>query len=335
MNSVRYAALSLALGGLAGCSSAPSEPVGAGSSALLGTNALDPTFGHGGLVTLSGSNLTPTGNEDLIIQPDGKIVIGTRAQDPVLGPEFAVVRLLTNGTLDATFGTGGVATTPYPGPVESGFGYTPSIALQSDGKIVATNGMAFLQSGAVSRIFSAARFNSNGTVDTTFGTRGVATATLPGTSFAQPVVILVQPDHKILVAGSWTATIRSPTTAALVRFNANGSLDTTFGTAGIVASTTFGQISALALEPDVSILALSQGQIARFSPTGASEPVALVGTLSPTKAKGGFIFTPDGHILGTVALTAPGLGREGRIAAVEESTLTGGVVFTGPAFKCS
>lgn len=326
----RHAVWTLAVVGLAGCGAAsPSESVGSELSPLVGANALDTTFGHGGLVTVSGSKLTATTENDLVIQPDGKIVIGTSASDPVLMAEFAIVRLLPSGALDTSFGVQGVATTPYPGP--SSQGTTPSIALQADGKIVATNGILSPAAGGDNHLFAVARFNANGAVDTAFGKSGVATAVLPGLSFAMAAVLLVQPDAKILVGGAWRAGIRSATTGALVRFNANGSLDGTFGSGGIVASTTLGEITALALQPDQSILVSASGTVARFSATGASLPAAVVGTLSPIKAHGPTTFTPDGHVLSSV--TAPGLGREGRVAALDEFTVTGGVVFAGPSYN--
>lgn len=331
MFDTRKILLALALSGLSACGAAPpSELAGSEASPLIGTNALDPTFGNGGLLIVPGSSeFASTSMNDLAIQADGKIVIGTDTTDPVLGSEFAVVRLLPNGAVDSAFGAAGVAKTPYPGPLQSGA--TSSVAIQSDGKILATSWMSFLTSGPASTLFSVARFNANGSVDTAFGTGGAAVATLPGLSFATPQVIVVQPNGRILVAGSWRATNRSGPTGALVRFNANGTLDTTFGSAGIVASSTFGEITAIALEPDGSILACSHGAVARFSPTGVSESVALLGTLSSIKAKGVTTFTPAGQVVGAVAVQ--GLGREGRIAQVIEQTLTGAVVFNGPTFN--
>lgn len=323
--------MSLVLFALAGCGSPGAEDAASESSPLVGASQLDTTFGSGGVVTVEGLVANALG-VDGALQADGKIVIGTAAPDNALGTKMAVLRLLANGAVDGTFGTAGIATVPFPA---GSTGSATSVAIQTDGKILAASGVLQTPSGLLDA-FSVARFNSNGSVDTTFGVQGVATATLPG-SFGGAAVVLVQPDKKILLAGSSKATtpVRAPRTSALVRFNANGTLDTTFGSAGIVISSAFGPVTAAALEPDGSILVTSNqaavpNVAARFSSTGASLPLALTGTLAPIKAQGNVTFSSDGHVVS--GGTVHGLGKDGTFEQVVELTINGGVVFAGPSF---
>src|SRR6185369_13250141 len=125
------------------------------------------------------------------------------------------------------------------------------VAVQPDGKIVAAGAVQF----SASSDFALARYNTDGTLDGTFGAGGkVTTDFTGGYDFATSVV--VQPDGKILAGGN--AGMAPFAGFALARYNSDGSLDATFGTGGKVATgffdTVFGQVSAtaysLALQPD-------------------------------------------------------------------------------------
>ena len=102
--------------------------------------------------------------------------------------------LHSDGSLDTSFGTGGVATAPVS---------LQSVALQSDGKIIGA--------GAGDFGFSAVRYSATGILDTTFGANGVATTP---TSFysrpAYPVDVAVAPDGKIVLAGGGSVPQPSP-----------------------------------------------------------------------------------------------------------------------------
>src|SRR5262249_26037062 len=134
-----------------------------------------------------------------------------------------VRRFNTNGTPDASFG-GGVVPIPFPAASNGG------LALQSDGKILIA-GQDVINAGPAESIARAvARLNADGSVDTSFGNQGV-TVSMPGT-FATDVA--VQPDGKIIAVlgtGGNAATERP----IAVRFNADGSLDTGFGSNGIAS----------------------------------------------------------------------------------------------------
>src|SRR5207248_1251573 len=98
--------------------------------------------------------------------------------------------------------------------------------------------------------FLMTRFNTDGTLDAGFGTNGLATPSFTGPTDDTPSALVLQPDGKIVVAGS------NGLDFALARFSANGSLDTSFGSAGRVTTDfnhTLDSLSGMALESDGKI----------------------------------------------------------------------------------
>ncbi|MCP4127705.1 MAG: hypothetical protein GY753_11655, partial [Gammaproteobacteria bacterium] len=160
----------------------------------------------------------------LIIQSDGKIVI-TGFSDNGSDDDFAVARYLSDGTPDTGFGTGGIVTTPIgSGDDAGGFG-----AVQSDGKIV-VGGYSYNGSD---NDFAVVRYNSDGLLDTSFGTGGKVTTPV-GSSNDSGYATRIQPDGKIVVTGeSYNG---SDYDIAVIRYNTDGSPDTSFGSGGIVTT---------------------------------------------------------------------------------------------------
>ncbi len=153
------------------------------------------------------------------------------------------------GSLDATFGTGGIVTTSF-GPINTGSG---SVAVQGDGKIV----MAGYLFNGTNTSFTLARYNTNGSLDITFDGDGKLT-TLIGTSCGANAVV-IQPDGKIIVAGSsYDDGGSGDDMFTLARYNTNGSLDNTFDADGIVTTTFTGSINdvahAIVLQSDGKII---------------------------------------------------------------------------------
>lgn len=153
--------------------------------------------------------------------------------------------LLTAGDLDPSFGAGGKVTTDFG----AASAQSATVALQSDGKIVVA-GTTFDSTFA----FTVARYNADGTLDSTFDGDGVATTRFgDARGFATSVVI--QADGKIVVAGGIADS--SSVDFGLVRYNDDGSLDTAFGTGGVVR-TSFGtsqcRIGGMALQSDGKIV---------------------------------------------------------------------------------
>lgn len=184
-----------------------------------------PGFGATGKVTTAIGSANDTGNA-MALQSDGKIVVAGLSFTGSYS-DFAVVRYNSNGSLDTSFGTGGKVTTAVSSTDDSAF----AVAIQSDGKIVVA-GHAKVGSYMD---FAVVRYNSNGSLDTTFNTTGKVTTAI-GTLADSARGAVIQPDGKIVVVGMYTVGTNNDD-IALVRYNPNGSLDTTFGTSGKVKTT--------------------------------------------------------------------------------------------------
>src|SRR5947208_12326885 len=196
---------------------------------------LDTTFGSRGRVRTDFPGLAAVPSS-VVIQPDGKIVVagGAFPLFTFLG-DFKVVRYNPNGSLDRSFGDGGIVTTSFPGDGSYAF----AVALQTDGKIIAagTDFVNFTNDDSSNTDFALARYNPDGTPDTTFSADGQVTTDFDG--FNDDVFsILVQPDGKLVAVGSATNPANFYDFAAAC-YRTNGTIDTTFGVAG-KARTDFG-----------------------------------------------------------------------------------------------
>ena len=215
---------------------------------------LDKTFGAGGKVQTDFPGLAAVASS-VVIQPDGKIVVagGAFPLFTFLG-DFKVVRYNPNGSLDTSFGDGGIVTTTFP---EGSYAF--DVALQTDGKIIAA-GTVFVDfdPGESSNTdFALARYNPDGTPDATFGNGGQVSTDFVGFE-DDAFSVLIQPDGKIVAVGS----ANDPATFydfAAVRYLSNGTLDTTFGVAGKVhtdfGDQNFDRARSAALQPDGRIVA--------------------------------------------------------------------------------
>jgi uncharacterized delta-60 repeat protein len=228
---------------------------------------LDLSFRIGGKTVTDFFELTDEAH-DVVIQPDGKIVVvGTATPKISTHDFFALVRYNADGLRDASFGTDGKVLTNF----NSFEDVAEAVALQADGKIVVA-GTTFRSpnsSGDRSSDFALARYNADGSLDTTFGTGGKVTTDVFGSpDFAKDV--LIQPDGKIVVVGASHG-------FSVARYNSNGSPDTTFSPFGYVRVTLNSaddRAEAGALQPDGKIVAAgSTGQrfqftLARFNTNG-------------------------------------------------------------------
>ena len=195
---------------------------------------LDSTFGNGGKVRTDFPGLAAVASS-VVIQPDGKIVVagGAFPLFSFLG-NFEIVRYNANGSLDRSFGSGGVVTTVF----EAG-SYASAVALQSDGKIVAA-GTVFVDFNIGDQSdtdFALARYNANGSLDTTFGTGGLVSTDFVGRE-DDAFSVLIQPDGKIVAVGSANDPVSYYDFAA-ARYLSSGAIDATFGNGGTV-KTDFG-----------------------------------------------------------------------------------------------
>lgn len=197
--------------------------------ALAQVGDLDNTFGIGGIFTTNFTQTDSTMNVAAAIQSDGKIVIGGSTPGGA-----ALARLNTNGTLDSSFGSGGIVS----GNLGNVLGLVVGVAIQPDGKILAL--VSGFEGSAVGR------FNSNGSVDTTFGSGGFAVSKSLNSGPGIRSALALQSDGKILVTGD----------GLMGRYTSEGQPDTTFGTAGIspLASSV---ATAIALQSDGKILVVT------------------------------------------------------------------------------
>jgi uncharacterized delta-60 repeat protein len=214
---------------------------------------LDPSFSDGGLVL---TNLTAGDDEGvaMAVQRDGKLLVGGEVGDEDSNDlDLAVARYNLDGSLDTTFGNNGWVRTDLNDLNDA----ASDVIVQPDGKI--------LLSGASSGDFTLVRYNSDGSLDTTFGVYGWV-RTDCGSVEDESKAIAYQPeDGKIVVAGY--ALDVDQYNFALVRYNADGSLDTDFGVNGLVTTDLTGdqdQVQALVIQPDGKIVVA--GSVRRDSP---------------------------------------------------------------------
>jgi uncharacterized delta-60 repeat protein len=185
----------------------------------------DTTFGVGGQVTTAIGTDTDR-LETLIRQTDGKLVAAGHTQTPS-GTDFALVRYHANGSLDTSFGGDGIVTTSLGVGVGDDKAY--ALVQQSDGKLVAAG---YTYNGSNFDI-ALVRYDIDGTLDPSFGGDGVVTTAI-GTTDDVAYGIVQQADGKLVVAGN--ARSNGDYDFALVRYNLDGSLDSSFGGDGIVVT---------------------------------------------------------------------------------------------------
>jgi uncharacterized delta-60 repeat protein len=212
-----------------------------GGIALAAPGDLDPSFDGDGRVTtdFGGNDLA----EGVAIQADGKIVVAG-SSGPSNARDFALTRYNADGSLDSSFDADGRVTTNFGGDDAAA-----AIAIQADGKIV----VAGVSNSAGSVDFALARYNANGSLDSSFDADGrLTTDFLSSNDLAHDVA--VQADGKIVAAGE--ALAGTAYNFALARYNADGSLDSSFDADGRV-TTDFGSddfASGVAIQGDAKIV---------------------------------------------------------------------------------
>lgn len=216
--------------------------------------SIDTTFGPSGTGALLGD---PGTSSTLIAAPDGSLVSSTYFQDRTvtnnsLGGKLSVVRLSADGAFDNGFGANGYATMDFGtlGRPTRAFG----VALQADGKIVAVGAVAYqTYSNPVDVPYrgdwAIGRFNSDGTIDSTFGANGRVQLNFKYRGYEGANTVLVEPSGNIVVAGDVVA-----------RFAPNGTLIGKTDRSDLHDPTRFvSNIYALYRQADGKILAAGDG----------------------------------------------------------------------------
>lgn len=203
----------------------------------------DASFGFNGEVTETIS-FDDDAINGMVIQPNGKILVAGRAK---IGgnDDFALARYNLDGSLDPQFNsTGadpGTATTDFSGDDEAF-----NLVQQSDGKVILVG-----RAGGSDPAFALARYNTDGTIDSSFGTNGKVRTDWAGATDEAKAVVL-QADGKILVAGSTGTGANAK--FALARYEVNGTVDSSFGQGGKVTGDFLGKAASLHLQPNGQII---------------------------------------------------------------------------------
>jgi uncharacterized delta-60 repeat protein len=279
---------------------------------------LDSTFGNGGKVTVDFVTAEDVAKA-VVIQPDNKIVVGGMVgglHPSVIDPDFGLLRLNSDGSLDTTFDGDGKVTTDIVGGFSHSYDDIAVLAFTPDGKIVA-GGSASGGNG----YFALTRYNSNGSLDTTFDTDGKTFVKPFGVDArARLQGMVIQPDGKIVAAGITSYDFSSDSIFGVARFDSNGSLDTTFGGDGSVFTPPHaGDETAT----DVALTAGGKIVVAGYTSTGSFTVARYLsnGNLDPVFGARGRLFTYLSG--GTVPANAVAIQADGKILVAGHTTVGG------------
>ena len=273
--------------------------------------SLDLSFDADGYATTGFDTFSNDRAFAVAIQPDGKIVIAGYNTDEDSDRDFAVVRYNTDGSLDNSFGTGGIVSTP----LADGGDEVRSVVVQEDGKIV----LAGFSFDFTTRVFAIVRYTSNGILDNTkynrnsFNFSAIVTTSILALDDAA-YNMAKQSDGKFILVGY---TVNDTYDFAIVRYNTDGSLDNTFDSDGIVI-THIGIIEdlpyAVTIQSDEKIVVGGHSKtdndnfaLVRYNPDGSLDNTfgtdgivtTDIGTGESEDIIFGLALQPDGKIIAT------------------------------------
>lgn len=243
--------------------------------------SLDASFGKGGKVI---DDLSAGYDDafDIVVQPNGKLVAGGLAAG-----EIALMRYHPNGSSDFSFNSRVMLSRGKVGKIVG-----HALALQSDGKIVVVGGAG---------VFALARYNSDGSLDSSFGADGTVSTQLGRVDRATDTAL--QPDGKLVVVG--TSFNGRSIDFAMIRYNSDGSVDFSFGKGGKVTS----DFCAHTVEEKYAA-AIGPGSISGGWRVGlqADGKIVVTGTPSSVRCHSVmFRYTPDGSL-------DTSFGEQGRVS---------------------
>jgi uncharacterized delta-60 repeat protein len=259
----------------------------------------------------------------IVLQPDNKIVVAgvtRKVFSCVTSDRFALARYSTDGTLDAAFGTGGLVISDIS--LDNEPNVANAVAIQGDGRVLAAGTISNINSTGDDS-FAVARFNTDGTLDSGFGTAGVTTTDFSGDGSGDTANgVAIQPDGKIIAVGYSGISGTNFTDFALARYNPEGSLDPAFGNGGKVTTDigTSDQAYAVAIQPDGKIVVAgdsdnhSEGGVfalARYLTSNVNTPTGTNVTVQPVDSTNGT--TP-------VILTFSNVSQEGNTTLTTSNT---------------
>ncbi|MCZ6690903.1 MAG: hypothetical protein O7H41_15025 [Planctomycetota bacterium] len=303
-----------------GTTRAPSNQSGMAILRYDSTGALDTTFGAGGLVisdNAAGGIGTDIGY-GIAVDASGRILVAGTSPNPDNSSDMVIWGYDSTGTLDMTFGSGGLAIYVGSGPFPSDEGF--ALTLDPSGRILAT-GRTLASIPTPSNNMALWRYDSTGMLDPTFGTGGVVShdgaAGGGGNDFGQ--VVTVDPWGRILVAGysDSTPTLNEDLAMAIWRYDATGTLDATFGTGGVAVDNDPVFVGSRDRPNGIVVDGFGRILVAGTAndPTGIDQRMVVwrfhsTGVLDRTFASGG-IFVHDGGLLFATGqgITLDALGR--------------------------
>lgn len=247
---------------------------------LNADGSLDTSFNGTGKLTIAfgtGEDVA----ESIALQSDGKILVAGYSFTGSY-TDFSLARINIDGTLDTTFSGDGKLTTDFLGNND----YAKAIAINKDGKI-AVAGYSY---GSNAADFAVAKYNTDGSLDTSFSSDGKQVITL-GANNDNAIGVAFQNDNKILVGGAYFRSNSARDDFAIIRLNTNGALDTTFSGDGIF-NTSIGTSDdtprSMKLQNDGKILLLGSVAAGSYLDIGIIR-VTTSGNLDNTFGTGGIV----------------------------------------------
>ena len=290
----------------------------------------DTSFGSGGRVltdTPSEFESASSRASALVLQTDGKIVLTGTADF-----KFVLARHNPDGRLDTSFDNDGFVFTEVQ---PASFNSASALVLQPDGKLVVAGESGAFDGFGFSGDFALARYNTDGSLDASFGSRGLVLTDFEIDEFFNgdgASALVLQPDGKLVAAG------RSNCGLALARYNADGSLDPTFGSGGRVSGCEEGApgAQAVVLQPDGKVVTVGSSLL---SVDGSADISVLQlfrhetdGSLDMSFGIGGSVISISGS--DSVFPEALILQPDGKMV-VAGSTGSECFSFVTPGFECS
>ncbi|HEV7731168.1 MAG TPA: hypothetical protein VGR62_03355 [Candidatus Binatia bacterium] len=284
-----------------------------------GDTDVDPTFGVGGQIRLSATSPLPTfPPADVAEMPDGRLVTATPAADLA---SITITRLLSDGSLDPTFGIGGHASLPVAGDSPQ----VRRVLLPADGGVILFGRfVAAFDEGL-------ARFDASGTLDPTFGSGGVLIIPSVGMSSTDITAILAA-NGDIVTLGEARETISGTDTSILVRrFLGDGTPAPGFGVGGkvLLNPSTEQEIGrAIVEQPNGALVIAANFEIVRLLANGSPDPTFGTGGVVPSFARAVQLLS-DGDIVALVGNAAPNdlvIERRNPNGTLDPAFGTGGTV---------
>jgi uncharacterized delta-60 repeat protein len=265
----------------------------------------DPSFGSGGMVVMTVSAGERDSEVTALAPARGGGVVACGAVDGLQGAgRIVLARFDSGGRLDPSFGSGGLASGPA--------GHCHDLAGGPAGTLLVGGSLEYAVSNPT---FIAARYLADGTPDRSFADQGIAGTAVPLDNACNHVNVLPQPDGKVVLTGEWDSQFE------LLRLDASGRPDPTFGTAGVVTTRTSQSLHCgpAALQANGKIILggtelvpPSDGRFAaaRYMPDGSLDPSFGGGVVFSTFGSsdyadvGGLVLQPDGKIVAIASATA-------------------------------